>query len=187
MEEFEQNQFQQLIDEYHQKRSNLADSNRWALRIGAAIGMILFLIVLVVLMTKMTQSVNIPFALPRAITLVVLVGGILLLVKDLGLVTESLAVCKEISGRIHQFLNIKPQVGQAVGAKFFLRWPGLFTANRSLTPNQTQRTVTRQARSENQSRGSGRISLFGSETQHGRCLLDASIDRATIGTNLVRW
>ncbi len=118
MEQFEQNQFQRLIDEYHQKRSNLADSNRWALRIGAAIGMVLFMIVLVVLVTKMTQSMNIPFALPRAITLVALVGGISLLVKDLGLVTESLVVCKEISGRIHEFLNIKPQVGQAVGAKF---------------------------------------------------------------------
>ena len=118
MEEFEQNQFQALIDDYHHKRAELADSSRWTLRIGAAIGMVLFLIVLLVLVTKMTQSMNIPFALPRAMTLVVLVGGISLLVKDLGLVTESLKVCKEISGRIHSFLELKPQVGQAVGAKF---------------------------------------------------------------------
>ncbi|MBD3675565.1 MAG: ABC transporter ATP-binding protein [Planctomycetaceae bacterium] len=118
MEEFEQTQFQKLIDDYHEQRAGMDESSRWTFRMGAAGGLVLFLMVLFVLVSKMTHATDIGFALPKAITIVTLLGGISLLIKDLGLVAEARKVYGEITERLNDFFNLKPQVGQAVGAKF---------------------------------------------------------------------
>jgi ABC-type multidrug transport system fused ATPase/permease subunit len=117
MDEFEQSQFQRLIDDYHQRRSEMAETNLWTSRFGVLIGLILLLIVLTVLISELLQSTEL-FALPRAVTLMTLIVGVMLVLRDLPSIPALRSEANRIGDRIADFLAERPQVGQAVGAKF---------------------------------------------------------------------
>jgi len=117
MDQFEQSQFQRLIDDYHHRRSQVAVTNLWTSRFGVLIGLILLLIVLTVLIPELMQSSDL-FALPRAVTLMALVVGVMLVLRDLPSIPALRSEANQIGDLIADFLAERPQVGQAVGAKF---------------------------------------------------------------------
>lgn len=118
MDEFEQSQFQRLIDDYHHRRSEMADTNRWTSRFGVLICLVLLLIVLTILIAELMRPTSDLFALPRAVTLMSLVIGVMLVLRDLPSIPALRLEANRIGEQIAAFLAERPQVGQAVGAKF---------------------------------------------------------------------
>lgn len=116
MDEFEQSQFQALIDDYHLQHQNALNVERRSRLLGALIGLVAAGAVVSLVLAKILAGHW--FGFPAAIVILVIVAAISVGTKTVAELPAARSAAAKSGEKIAEFLGRSPEVGQAVGAKF---------------------------------------------------------------------